>query len=59
MAKNNPWSSGESEPEAQDSVSEETDPVEIDLENDYNGIQIYKNAYFYPSDKFNNFHLRE
>ena len=41
MAENNPWSSGKSEPETQDSVSEEIDPVEIDLENDYDGSQIY------------------
>ncbi|XP_028044838.1 piggyBac transposable element-derived protein 4-like [Monomorium pharaonis] len=50
MVKNEVWSSGESEPQEQDSVNQEFD--DIDLEDvDYNGTQIFEDAIFYPSIK--------
>ncbi|XP_071580675.1 piggyBac transposable element-derived protein 4-like [Temnothorax nylanderi] len=49
MTENEAWSSGESEPEVQDSDNEEID--DIDLGDKYDGSQIFEDTYFYPSIK--------
>jgi len=50
MAENEVWSSGESEPEVRDSENEEIGNIDLG-DDDYDGSQIFEDAYFYPSIK--------
>lgn len=50
MANTESWSSGESEPEIQDSENVEIDYVDLE-DCDYNGTQIFEDPHFYPSIK--------